>query len=275
MSELWCFNAWGTGSETTGSGDERDAFGGSLVRSRRNRISVHCHSICGPPGGEQHRRVAAPVGSICCPGSSSRSARAPGKPSGDRSFDRQGEAGERREAKGARAHRAEEPRVDDARPRQSLQQHLDPPGENDSVRRRRGHQTRAGIDQERGDLLHERRKRSGPRERSARSTTTRQNRSPGRSAAPSAHPPLGNGRVDALSSRGPHRRGRAAASHRRSRDRDRRHRTPASVSGERAPSDRGASDDRGKHISQTVPPTPSADGTDNETTVRSLRMARR
>lgn len=81
---MWCFDARGAGSgderarvmNGTGSGDD------GLVRSRRNRISVHCHSICGPPGGVVRRRVAAPVGSICCPGSSSRSARALEKPRG-------------------------------------------------------------------------------------------------------------------------------------------------------------------------------------------------
>ena len=71
-------------------------------------------------------------------------------------------------SRGCYTHRAEEPRVDDTRPRQSFEQHLDPPGEHRGVRRGGGYQARAGISQERGDRVEERRKRRGGSRRSAR-----------------------------------------------------------------------------------------------------------
>ena len=183
-----------------------------------------------------------------------------------------GEAGERREAKGARAHRAEEPRVDDARPRQSLQQHLDPPGENDGVRVAAG--TKPGLGLTRNADISSTNGGSARAPASDRRVRRRGQIVFGALRCSEAHRRAGT--RSRRASRGRRRRRRAPASRRRSRDRDRRHRTPASVRRTRAERPSRLGEDRGKHTHKgklcrpDLPPM-----ADNETTVRSLRMARR
>ena len=225
---------------------------GARVRKRRARVMngtrsgarsfaaesdiCSCHSICGPPGGERHRRVAAPVGSICCPGSSSRSARARESPRGiARSIDR-GSGGEEG------GERASSPRTVPRNHELMTPGHVSPfsstliPPVKTTVfaaaagaKPGLGFARNAGISSTNGGSA-----RAPVSDRDVR----RRGETTARGAPLVRVPTRRSGTAESTRfPRGRHRRGRASASHRRSRDRDRRHRTPASVSGERAPSD--------------------------------------
>ena len=67
-----------------------------------------------------------------------------------------------------RTHRAEEPGVDDARPREALEEHLDAEDEHDGVCRDGGSESGAGIDEESRELFEARRERGGGRGASRR-----------------------------------------------------------------------------------------------------------
>lgn len=131
---------------------------GSCERAARARLDgnrMRRDSIGGRSAASSAGR-ASPVRSICVIASDRH---VPGEVVAGRREKREG--GRWREA--PRTHRAEEPGVDDAGPREALEEHLDAEDEHDGVCHDGGSEPGAGIDEERRELFEARGERGGGR----------------------------------------------------------------------------------------------------------------